>query len=526
MAVAPPSHTVRAPRWMVATADHLATQAGLAALVQGGNAVDAAIAANAAIAVTGPHLCGMGGDLFALVVQPGGQVHCLNSSGRAGSGASAAALRADGHTAMPFRHDIRSVTVPGCVDGWVALHQRFGTLPLASVLAPAIALAEGGFPASPLLVGAASVLDDAGRANLHELAGQARRPGARVRRPGVGRALRAVAVGGRDAFYLGEFGDGLQALGDGWFTAADLAHSQADWVPPLRTSAWGHDLWTVPPNSQGYLTIGAAALVSAHLDLPPDPDDERWAHLLVEAATAAGHDRPGVLHEHADGAALLTAIAGRSAMVDPDTASRRPVPGADGDTTYLCTADAGGMAVSLIQSNASGFGSWLAEPATGINLHNRGLGFSLADSHPAELRPQARPPHTLSPAAATRAGRPAAVFGTMGGDGQPQILLQVAARLFLHQQSPAQAIHAGRWVLRGPVTGFDTWTSPSGQVLQVEGHAPADWAEALTARGHAVQPVAPYDSAFGHAHAIIRDEEGCWAGAADPRARVASAAGG
>ena len=144
----------------------------------------------------------------------------------------------------------------------------------------------------------------------------------------------------------------------------------------------------------------------------------------------------------------------------------------------------------------------------------------------AELRPQARPPHTLSPAAATRAGRPAAVFGTMGGDGQPQILLQVAARLFLHQQSPAQAIHAGRWVLRGPVTGFDTWTSPSGQVLQVEGHAPADWAEALTARGHAVQPVAPYDSAFGHAHAIIRDEEGCWAGAADPRARVASAAGG
>lgn len=526
MAVAAPHHSVRAPRWMVATADHLATQAGLAALVQGGNAVDAAIAANAAIAVTGPHLCGMGGDLFALVVLPGGQVYCLNSSGRAGSGADAAAMRAEGLEAMPFRHDIRSVTVPGCVDGWVALHQRYGRLPLATVLAPAIALADGGFPASPLLVGSASMLDDAGRANLQELAGQARRPGAAVRRPGVARALRAVADGGRDAFYLGEFGEGLRTLGRGWFSEQDLARSQADWVTPLQATAWGHELWTVPPNSQGYLTLGAAALASEHLELPADPDDDHWAHLLVEAATAAGYDRPAVLHEHADGDALLAAIAARARMVDPQNASRRPLPGNDGDTTYLCTADAGGMAVSLIQSNASGFGSWLAEPSTGINLHNRGLGFSLQAGHPAELRAGARPPHTLSPAAATRNGRPAAVFGTMGGDGQPQILLQLAARLFLHQQSPAQAIHAGRWVLRGPVTGFDTWTAPSGPVLQVEGNAPADWPEALAARGHDVQRVAPYDSAFGHAHVILRDDDGFWAGAADPRARVASAAGG
>ena len=526
MAVAAPFTSVRAPHHMVASADQLATQAGLAVLAAGGNAVDAAIATNAAIAVTGPHLCGMGGDLFALVCTPDGQVHALNASGRAGSGASADALRAEGHTGMPFRHDIRTVTVPGCVDGWAALHARFGSLPLATLLAPAIALAEGGFPASPLLVGSAGMVDERAQLSLGELVNQARRPGARVRRPGVARALRAVADGGRDAFYRGEFGDGLLALGQGWYTAADLADPGADWVTPLRAQAWGRTLWTLPPNSQGYLTLGAAALASQHLALPADAEDERWAHLLVEAATAAGFDRPAVLHERADGDELLAAIAARASLLNPDRASRRAVPGHDGDTTYLCTTDSAGMGVSLIQSNASGFGSWLAEPRTGINLHNRGLGFSLEPGHPAELRPGARPPHTLCPALATRDGRLEAVFGSMGGDGQPQILLQLAARLFHHGQSPATAVHAGRWVLRGPVTGFDTWTAADGPTLQVEGNAPAEWAAALTARGHRVQPSPPFDSAFGHAHAIVRDADGFWAGAADPRARVGSAAGG
>jgi gamma-glutamyltranspeptidase/glutathione hydrolase len=509
---------------MVASADQLATQAGLAMLALGGNAVDAAIATNAAIAVTGPHLCGMGGDLFALV-HHAGEVHCVNSSGRAGSGADADALRAEGHAAMPFRHDIRAVTVPGCVDGWAALHSRFGTLPLSTLLAPAITLAEDGFPASPLLTGSATMVDQRGAANLHELTSQARRPGTRVRRTGVARALRAIAEGGRDAFYRGEFGAGLLALGHGWYAEADLATPGAEWVTPLRATAFGVDLWTVPPNSQGYLTLGAAALAS-ELQLPADPDDEHWAHLLVEAAKVAGFDRPHVLHEHADGDRLLADIGARAAMLDPQHASALGVNGHDGDTTYLCTTDSNGMGVSLIQSNASGFGSWLAEPNTGINLHNRGLGFSLEPGHPAELRPGARPPHTLSPALATRGAALAAVFGTMGGDGQPQILLQIAARLFHHEQSPAHAINAGRWVLRGPVTGFDTWTSTDGPILMVEGHSPTEWPGALRGRGHRVEVAPPYDSAFGHAHAIVRDTEGFWSGAADPRARIGAVAGG
>lgn len=508
---------------MVASADQLATQAGLRALTLGGNAVDAAIATNAAIAVTGPHLCGMGGDLFALIHHDG-EVFALNSTGRAGSGADAAALRAEGHTEMPFRHDIRVVTVPGCVDGWMALHQRFGTLPMEVLLQPAIELARDGFPASPLLVGAAARADEGATVNLAELISQATRPGARVCRPGAARALADIAAGGRRAFYEGEFGKGLKSLGAGLYSDSDLTTPMAEWVTPLRAEAFGVDLWTVPPNSQGYLTLGAAALAS-QLELPADPDDERCAHLLIEAATAAGYDRPDVLSDTADGDELLRAIATRVEMIDTERASDRWAPGNHGDTTYLCAIDGNGMGVSLIQSNAAGFGSGLAEPNTGINLHNRGLGFTLRQGHPAEFTPGRRPPHTLCPAIATSNGALRAVFGTMGGDAQPQILLQVAARLFHYGQSPAVAVSAGRWALQGPVTGFDTWTSGQAPTVTIEGHAPAEWLSGLAARGHQVESHPAYDSGFGHAHAIVIDADGLRVGAADPRTIVGTAAG-
>jgi gamma-glutamyltranspeptidase/glutathione hydrolase len=263
------------------------------------------------------------------------------------------------------------------------------------------------------------------------------------------------------------------------------------------------------------------------LQLPSDPDNARWAHLLIEAAKAAGRDRPDVLADHADGAALLEAIARRGNEIDPERAASIGRAHANGDTTYLCTVDNDRMGVSLIQSNASNFGSWLVEPTTGINLHNRGIGFSVEEGHPAEIAPGRRPPHTLTPALATHAdGSLSAVFGTMGGDAQPQILLQLAARLFLHEQSPAVAIDAGRWVLNGPVTGFDTWTTAAGPHLLVEGQAPDSWRTRLAERGHEVHVVPPFDSAFGHAHAIVVDAStGMLVGAADPRTRVGSVAG-
>jgi gamma-glutamyltranspeptidase/glutathione hydrolase len=517
-----PNSSVRGTRHLVATADQLASRAGDLVFARGGNAVDAAIAANAAIAVTGPHLCGMGGDLFALVHTPDGVV-ALNSSGRAGSGADPAALRAEGHREMPFRHDVRSVTVPGCIDGWIALHERYGTLPLAEVLAPAIDLAEHGFAAGPLLVGSVGRLDEPGREQLAELASQATRTGAPVRRPGAARALRAVAEQGRAGFYEGEFGEGLLKVGDGLFSPDDLARSQAEWVDPLTAAMFGVDVHTIPPNSQGYLLLGGGILADP-LDLP-DPDDERWAHLLAECAKLAGYDRPDALHEHADGAQLLADIAARADRLDGERASDVRAHAGAGDTTYLCTAEVDGFAVSLIQSNAAGFGSLLVEPSTGINLHNRGLGFNLVEGHPAEYGPGRRPPHTLAPALATRGDDLVSVFGTMGGDAQPQILLQLAARLFHHGQSPAAAVGAGRWALAGPVTGFDTWTGESGPSLELEGHTPAGWTDALTSRGHRVGRRPAYDTGFGHAHAIVLDDRGVLSGAADPRTKIGSVAG-
>lgn len=513
--------TARGTHAAVATADRLATTAGIEILRAGGNAVDAAIAANAVMAVTGPHLCGMGGDLFA-VVHHHSETFCLNASGRAGSGATAGDLRRAGLTEVPLRHEIRAVTVPGCVDGWMALHARFGSMPLDELFGAPIGLAEDGFAASPLLVRSLQLLDAAAKVNMAELAEQATTTGRTVRRPGAGRALRTIAGGGRKAFYEGEFGNGLRGIGPGIFSAEDLAASQAEWVTPLRSSAWGCELFTAPPNSQGYLFAGSAALAYS-IGLPDDPDDPEWVHLLIECATAAGFDRPAVLHEAADGDALLTAIADRRSMVGHRSASERPAPSAGGDTTYLCTADGDGMVVSLIQSNASGFGSWIAEPSTGINLHNRGMGFSLAPGHPAELAPGRRPPHTLSPALAVGADGSTVGFGTMGGDAQPQILLQLAARLFQHRSDPGAAVDAPRWVLHGPSTGFDTWTAPDGPGVLIEGGAPAGWDKALRDRGYRVHRTGPLDSGFGHAQVVVVGAPGSVVAAADPRTVIGSA---
>lgn len=505
-------------RGFVASADDRATQAGLSVLRAGGNAVDAALATNAVLAVTAPHLCGLGGDLFALVYADD-VVHCLMAAGRAGSGSDPAAMRAEGLTAMPLYGDPRSVTLPGCVDGLVALHERFGSQPLRGLFAAAIGLADHGSSASPLLADAIGRLDERARTALPELSAQAVAPGAAVRRPGVARVLRAVVAEGRHAFYQGEFGRGLVALAGSTITSDDLVASSAEWVQPLSVRAWDVDLWVAPPPSQGYL-FAASAAIAASLDLP-EPDRAGWAHLLVECATATGFDRPEVLFDGADGAALLATAAGRAGLVDPQRATRRRLTGGDGDTTYLCAMDAAGMAVSLIQSNASGLGSHLAEPSTQINLHNRGLGFNLIDGHPGELRPGRRPPHTLVPALATDGSGLRAVLGTMGGDAQPQILLQLAARLFHHGEHPREAINAGRWAIRA-ASGFDTWTADQVQVA-VEGNAPGTWASGLATRGHEVETTPPLSSAFGHAMVIGRLADGGWAAAADPRTVIGSA---
>ena len=486
------------------------------------------MAASAVMAVTSPHLCGMGGDLFALVHDGSGAVSALAAGGRAGSGADPQRLRSEGHAEIPPRDDVRATPVPGCVDGWLALLRRFGRLPVAEVLAPATALAEHGFPASPTLAAAVpKVADRDWAADLRSGA----EPGRLVRRPGVGRALRDIVGAGRAGFYQGEFGRGLLALAAGELSAADLGHDQASWVEPLALDAWGARLWTAPPPSSGYLALGGAG-VAADLDLPADPDDPAWAHLLVEACRVVGHDRLAVLHEHADGRALLEAgaLARRRSLVHPDRTCHLPVPAGAGGTTYLCAVDGDRAGVSLIQSNANGFGTGLGEPSTGINLQSRGRGFSLIPGHPAEYGPGRRPPSTLLPVLATRPdGSLLALLGTMGGDAQPQVVLQLLARLLVAGQSPGEAVAAGRFAL-GPLDpaaadGFATWQGRGAVAVEVEGHAPAGWADGLASRGHTVRRAGPFDSGFGHAQAIVVRPDGVLEAAADPRTRAGAAVG-
>lgn len=507
---------------MVCSVDHLASQAGLSLLQAGGSAADAAIGASAVLTVTTQHMCGLGGDLFALVHAPGSAApEALDASGRAGSGADAERLRREGHSVMPMHGDIRTVPVPGCVDGWLALHERHGRLPLSEVLEAARVYAADGFPASTTLALAAPTV--AHLPGGGDFAG-VRQAGDRVVRPGVARTLTAIADAGRDGFYGGEFGAGLLALGAGEYDATDLEDPLARWVDPLSLEVWGHRVWTTPPTSQGYLTL-AASWIAEGLDLPGDPDDPAWAHVMVESARQAAYDRDAVLFEGADGTALLDPqrLRPRRSAVDATWAADLGDLYRGGGTIYLCAVDGDRMGVSLIQSNANGFGAMIAEPSTGIFLQNRGLGFSLVPGHPAEYGARRRPPHTLAPALVTdRVGDLAMVLGTMGGDTQPQILQQLLARTLRHGEPIGDAIAGPRWVLRHPGggNGFDTWSSGGRVAVHLEDGHPAAWAGGLADRGH---QVITGPGGFGHAHAIaVRGDH--LEGAADPRSLAGRAA--
>lgn len=519
-----------ARRGMVVAPHYLAAEAGLDLLKAGGNALDAAVAASAMLQVAYPFVCGLGGDVFMIIYDAAsGKLYGLNGSGRAARAASIERYRELGYTTMPVL-GIHTVTVPGCAAGWDEAEQHFGCLGLARALAPAISYAEEGIVVGPDLHAAlerTGTREDIHRSwHTHFLPdGNVPPAGAIIRFPTLARTYRALAKDGAPAFYQGEIAEQIAAFfarEGGLITRGDLAAHQSEWVTPLSISFAGLKVYELPPSTQG---VTALQMLGIADQLPPsdDPLAPDTVHMEVETKKLAFADRDAFLtdpaHMRVDPALLIEPdyLASRRALIDPARAQHSIAPGSfDGDTVYLCAADRDGNVVSLIQSNYKGFGSGVVVDETGIVLQNRGAYFSLDPASANALAPAKRTLHTLIPSLALRDGRPALVFGTMGGDGQPQIHLQVytaAARFGLNIQ---EAIELPRWI-HGAANGRES--------LQVESRFPPETIEVLRHRGHTVDVLGAWETGMGYAQGITFDALcGVMQGGADPRAESLAAA--
>ena len=511
-------------RGIVVSPHYLASEAGVGILEEGGNAVDAAIAVNAVLGVVLPDTCGPGGDLFALVHSPGDTIpSVLNASGRAGSGVTSDDMRDAGLGAIPMRSKW-SITVPGCVDGWEALVARHGTLPLSRLLAPAIEIARDGFAISSELASSLTrirdLIADQPSAEPFYREGQAAHSGTTMRRPGFGDTLEAIAGDGRSAFYGGSVGAAITEATDGAITEEDLERPQADWVTPLMTTVFNRSAWTVPPNSQGYLTL-ATLKIFEMLDPPDDPNDPLYQHLLIESYRSVAWEREDMAvdpdHTLVSDEDLLTddRLAERAATISPSRAGRWPMPRrSPGGTAYMTVRDATGMGISLIQSNFWGIGSGRSAGATGVFLHNRGAGFNLIPGHQNEFAPQKRPLHTLSPTLWTNGSSLDLLLGTRGGDQQPQYLAQIAASFYQAHNCTDDSQALPRWSVAQPLPGTDS-------VIEYESRTAPSTIEGLRERGHVVEVVGPYEQGWGPVSAIDTGRE--MKGSADPRISTSAA---
>ena len=513
---------------VVAAPHYLAALAGIEVLRDGGSAVDAAIAANLVMGVVWPHMCGPGGDLFAQVWSAAERhLFSLNASGRSGAGMSAAAYRERGLQSMPQR-GVLAVTVPGAVDGWFTLHQRFGRLDFSRVARDAIHHARDGFRVTPTLSGAirgnASLLSQVGGgADVFTPGGRAPSAGELLVEGDLANTLDLIAREGREVMYGGPIGQRIVEFltkNGGGLTASDFGAQRAEWVEPLRTTYRGADVCEIPPNSQGLTllqmlnmlddTIGSRAQTSAEV-----------VHALVERKKLAFEDRDTYVADPRC-AAVPTDL-----MLDPERARERashigPTAASpqvrtvgrsvDGDTIYLCAADRDGNVVSLIQSLYAAFGSGVLVPGLGITLHNRGFGFNLLEGHPNELAPGKRPMHTLMPGFALRDQQPWLAFGTRGADGQPQTGLQLLMSLLDFGMDLQATIEAPRWAHGAPGGRYPA------SALVLEGRFSPEVAEDLSSRGHEVMLADPVDPVMGTVQLIQVDHSrGSYVAASDPR---------
>jgi gamma-glutamyltranspeptidase len=517
---------VLATHGAVAAPHHLAAQVGTSMLQRGGSAADAAIAANAVLAVVYPHMAGLGGDLFALVWDVGtSALHGLNASGRSGAAATIDWYRDRGHTAIPARGPLSCVTVPGAIAGWWSLHQRLGRLPWDALFAPAIELAANGFAVSESLaawsIPNAAVLDadPTARATFRP-DNRPLRMGERLANRALSRTIETVANDGPEAFYAGEIAERVCAYlheRGGLLTPDDFAMNAPTDVTPISTTYRGRTVYQLPPNTQGFAALQMLAILDG-LDVAALGDmSTDYVHTMAEAARLAFQDRDKYLTDPEFSEIPLDRLlsperaAELRGRLDPARKGAVEAAPTGGGTCYLCAVDRDGNAVSLIQSVFFDFGSGVVAGDTGLLLQNRGSFFSLNPAHPNHLEPHKRTFHTLIPGMVLENGQPSLVYGTMGGEGQPQTQAAVATRIFDFGYDVQRAIDAPRWLYGR------TWGTQSA-ALSLEASFGGTVAAELTAMGHDIRQVPDWSDVMGHAQAIQIDRERgiLWA-AADPR---------
>ena len=524
---------VFAPEAMAATSHPLATQIALDTMRRGGSAVDAAIAANAALGLMEPTGNGIGGDLFAIVWDPKtNRLHGYNGSGRSPKALSLAWFQDRGYTDIP-PHGPLPVTVPGTVDGWFALHGRFGRLTMAQNLAPTIAYARKGHPVHEVIAyywnRSVPVLSKwPGFVEQFTLDGRAPRKGELWRNPNLADTLETIGRDGRDVFYKGDIARTIDAYfkaNGGFLNYKDMAAHTGEWVDPVSTSYRDVEVWEIPPNGQGIAALQILNILEGY-DFSKIPfGSAEHVHLFVEAKKLAFADRaryyadPAFHPAPVDWLISKDYAAERRKLIDPGRAARAVDAGRrlnQGDTIYLTTADKDGMMVSLIQSNYRGMGSGMAAPGLGFIFQDRGEQFVLKAGHPNAFAPGKRPFHTIIPAFLTREGKPWISFGLMGGAMQPQGHAQIVMNLVDFGMNLQEAGDA-------PRIQHDGSTEPAGQMLamsdggvvNLETGFPYETIRALMRKGHTIEFA---DGPYGGYQAIARDSaNGVYAGASESR---------
>ena len=523
---------VIATHGMAATSQPLATQVALDILKAGGNAVDAAIAANAVLGLVEPVGNGIGGDLFAIVWDAESErLYGLNASGRSPQSLSLDWFAQNGHDSIPA-YGTLPVSVPGCVDGWFELHDKFGTLDMAAILQPAIDYANQGFPVSELIAYYWNLsVPRLGQFDgfLEQFTNDGRAPakGEIWKNPNLANTLQAIAEGGREAFYDGEIAQTIadyMAEQGGFLSAADLAAHRSEWVDPVSSNYRGYDVWELPPNTQGVAALQILNILEG-FDFSQIPfGSPEHVHLFTEAKKLAFEDRARYYADPDFADIPLAELLSKARAnqqrkrIDPDKAARAYPPDDDklqrGDTIYLTTADAAGNMVSLIQSNYRGMGSGMTPPGLGFILQNRGELFSLNPDHANVYAPGKRPFHTIIPAFITKDGQPWVSFGLMGGGMQPQGHAQIVMNLIDFGMNLQEAGDAPRIYHDGSSQPTGERMSDGGRVYLESGFGYATVRALMGKRhriGHARGP-------FGGYQAILRDSEtGVYFGASEMR---------